>query len=874
MTELASGTYPTSKAGATALWRLSSAKMIQFPWDGRVRHTITRMICRSVRRASSDAMKPCDRFRISLSVERIVTIVGAGGVGKTSVAISVAAAVRSSFDGLVRFIDLGSLSNSLQVPSALASALGISVASNDPIPALVAFLRTRRMLIVLDSCEHVIDAAAELAHRILNGAPSVRILATSREALRVENERVYRLEPLEYPPSGVDLTTGDVLAFPAVRLFVERFAATRYGFEIGHSEAHLVAEICRRLDGLALAIEMAAGRAGLVGVHETAAQLGNWFNSQLHGWRTAAPRNQTLRSTFDWSFDLLDPWERKVLRKLAIFVGTFELEAVRSVATGDHSEREQVVEAMANLVAKSLVMVIFGPTRTRYRLLDTTCAYAHEKLVDSGEHHLTARRHAEHYLSISARTTLARERVGVTSWLTEFSLELGNLRSSLDWVFSENGDANIGLALSAEALGSMFELSLTEECRWRAEKALSVLAAYPTSEIRIEMGLRIQLGAALMYTRGPLPQTKATWEIALEIACELGNWGAEARALWGLWTSFIYCGEPRRALYYAEKFRQVGVDRDNLHILVLGDRIVGVSFHYLGQQPTARVYLERMLAEYRPVFQNNTTPGATIDHGLMARSTLARVLWLQGSADYALCVLADALDGVYARDHAISTCYFIFEAAFPIALMVGDLGVAERELKVLEELADRHALVIWQAGGRCIRLALEAALGAAIPVPRIRSALLDVRAVGYTVNLAWWCGVMAEARSGDNELEARLTIVEEALAECNLSGEQWITPELLRVRGELKALMPSQDAEPSAQDDFLVALDLARAQGAKAWELRVATSLASLWQRQQRGPEARVLLGGVLDQFDEGFGTADLVKAIRLLDAMKEGVAP
>ena len=165
-------------------------------------------------------------------------------------------------------------------------------------------------------------------------------------------------------------------------------------------------------------------------------------------------------------------------------------------------------------------------------------------------------------------------------------------------------------------------------------------------------------------------------------------------------------------------------------------------------------------------------------------------------------------------------------------------------------------------------------LWALYPVPRIRSALLDVRAVGYTVNLAWWCGVMAEARSGDNELEARLTIVEEALAECNLSGEQWITPELLRVQGELKALMPSQDAEPSAQDDFLVALDLARAQGAKAWELRVATSLASLWQRQQRGPEARVLLGGVLDQFDEGFGTADLVKAIRLLDAMKEGVAP
>ena len=355
-----------------------------------------------------------------LSVERIVTIVGAGGVGKTSVAISVAAAVRSSFDGLVRFIDLGSLSDSLQVPSALASALGISVASNDPIPALVAFLRTRRMLIVLDSCEHVIDAAAELAHRILNGAPSVRILATSREALRVENERVYRLEPLEYPPSGVDLTTGDVLAFPAVRLFVERFAATRYGFEIGHSEAHLVAEICRRLDGLALAIEMAAGRAGLVGVHETAAQLGNWFNSQLHGWRTAAPRNQTLRSTSigasifsahgkegaaqnspsslaHLNSKPFDPWPRVMIQG-----------------------REQVVEAMANLVAKSLVMVIFGPTRTRYRLLDTTRAYAHEKLVDSGEHHLTARRHAEHYLSISARTTLARERVGVTSWLTEF----------------------------------------------------------------------------------------------------------------------------------------------------------------------------------------------------------------------------------------------------------------------------------------------------------------------------------------------------------------------------------------------------------------------------------------------------------------------
>jgi predicted ATPase/DNA-binding winged helix-turn-helix (wHTH) protein len=339
-----------------------------------------------------------------LLAERFVTIVGPGGIGKTTVAVSVVHALLENFDGAVHFFDLGPLNDPLLVPSAVASMLGLLVQSNDPIPSLISFLRDKRVLVLLDSCEHVIETAAALTERIFEGAPQVHILATSRESLRVEGEHVYQLSPLDIPPDDTGLTAERALTFPAVQLFVERVAASGQPFELTDSDAPIVGTICRKLDGIALAIELAAGRVSAYGIQKTATLLDTRFRLLWHGRRTALPRHQTLSATLDWSYDLLTELERAILRRLSVFVGFFTLEGAQSVAAGDDIAGAHVVAVVSSLVAKSLAATdntCCGTTR--YRLLDTTRAYVLGKLIDSGDADKTARRHALYFCEFLER---------------------------------------------------------------------------------------------------------------------------------------------------------------------------------------------------------------------------------------------------------------------------------------------------------------------------------------------------------------------------------------------------------------------------------------------------------------------------------------
>ena len=280
-----------------------------------------------------------------LKTERFVTIAGPGGIGKTTVAVSVGHELLAAFAGAVHFFDLGPLNDPLLVPSAVASTLGLLVQSKDPTPGLIAFLRDKRMLLILDSCEHVIETAAALAERIFEEAPQVHILATSRESLRVEGEHVHRLLPLGSPPDDAGLTAAQALGFPAVQLFVERAIASGRRFELNDSDAPVVGGICRKLDGIALAIELAAGRANACSIQETMALLNDRFKLLWEGRRTALPRHQTLSATLDWSYNLLSEHERLVLSRLSVFVGIFTLEAARAVAAADDVDETQVVTA-------------------------------------------------------------------------------------------------------------------------------------------------------------------------------------------------------------------------------------------------------------------------------------------------------------------------------------------------------------------------------------------------------------------------------------------------------------------------------------------------------------------------------------------------
>ena len=329
-----------------------------------------------------------------LMARRFLTLLGPPGIGKTTLAIQLGNSLANAFPDGVAFVEFGTVSGSSFVPHAVAAALGRTLPADQPLETLLAMLRRRRMLLILDSCEHLIDAVADLTEELFKTLPHLSILATSRESLRVEGEHVYRLLPLPCPPSAADVSAEEALSFAAVELFVDRLQACQIGFRLTDDDAPLVAEICRKLDGIPLALELAVGRVPAHGIRQTAALLDGHLRLVWQGRRTAPPRLQTLGAALDWSYDLLAAPERIILQRISVFIGAFTLDAAFAVASSADWDGDLVVQGLANLVAKSLLVLQEGPGEARYRLLDTTRVYAHAKLLASEEAPAIIRRHA------------------------------------------------------------------------------------------------------------------------------------------------------------------------------------------------------------------------------------------------------------------------------------------------------------------------------------------------------------------------------------------------------------------------------------------------------------------------------------------------
>jgi predicted ATPase/DNA-binding winged helix-turn-helix (wHTH) protein len=786
-----------------------------------------------------------------LSTHRFITIHGPGGIGKTTVASAIGSVLSGAFEGAVHFIDLGTLSDPRLVPGAVSAALGLMTQSSDPTSSLIRFLGDRRMLLILDNCEHVIEAAAVLAEQIFQEAREVNLIATSREPLRVEGEHVYRLPPLDYPPDGALITAADLLTYSAASLFVERAAAGGHEFALTDEKAPVLAEICRKLDGIALSIELAAGQVGMLALPDIAALLDDRLRLLWRGRRTALPRHRTLIATLDWSHGLLTEVECTVFRRLSVFASSFTLEAAQRVAAGADLDRTHVLDVMGQLVAKSLVSGSVGGQGTRYRLIDATRAYAAGKLAGSGEADQIAYCHALYYSDLLDRGLNDGYRAD----------HLANVQAALKWCFAGDRDIALGTALAAASATLFLEMSRLGECRHWAERALSSPDQSARGPRR-EMELQAALGHSLMYTESNSEDAHAALVRGLELADALNDRLSQFKLLSRLHMYYRRTGAFGRLLAIAQRAEVVARDIGDPVGVASAQSLLGLSHHLLGNQGSARPHSEAALALPAASISVSTTRFGF--HPDRARAVLARTLWLEGFPDRAVLLATQMINEPAAPQDPVNRCIVLI-FGLSVFQWAGDLASAERYVEDVAAHASRHSLAPFITVADCLRGEMLIKRGDADRgIELLRSLLSSLHVERYELYTTAFNATLVEALAMTGHLKLSLMTVDDVIRQARSNGDLFYMPELMRIRGDILARMAD---ERGAEEHFQHAIELADGQSALSWRLRAVISFARLRMQQGCWQEARKLVAETYHRFTEGFHTADLMAAKLLLQA-------
>ena len=819
----------------------------------RPHHNLPARLTPSVGRADVvDAMADLLRRR------RLVTVAGPGGMGKTTVALAVAEVSLQVYEHGVWFVDLSPVAEPRLLTITLAAALQIGISSTAPAHELGAAIGPRRMLIVLDNCEHVIDAAADLALALLKTAPGVSILATSREPLNVEGEWVYRLAALETPPESAPLTAAQAMQFPAVQLFVQRAMANSDRFELVDGDVPALADICRRLDGMPLAIELAAARIDSLGLHGLSRGLDDPLQLLTRGRRTAAPRHKTLRGLLDWSFELLSPAEQAVLCRLAVFKGSFTLDSAGAVAADDGLGADEAVECVLGLTVKSLVSADASGDVIRYRLPAATHAYALERLLRTGRSPSVFRRHARRMLDLSVRSVADSARMSRAEWLATYSLIIDDVRAALDGCFAAQGDTALGVELTAAVQLLVKERGFEEEYVQRSRQALEQIHLLSPPQPLLEL----RLNSTLCYNNGLAPPQEqvpaAAFERMQALADQLGAPEHQITAAYSTWVAAFGVGDYPRAQAAAERIDRFGREQADAGSILLADRLGSQVQHYRGHQAAARRLGERVLRH--PQIELPPTHSTHVPHQVSMRILLGRILWLEGQPDQARALARETVDSA-ADAHPIALTQAICMLACPLALWRGDDAEAWSLLAQLGASSLRHSRVYFQTWADIYAAVLRA-----------RD---DARRNGTPPGPTRLAPALAE-RCHPKHLDCAGTLAEDLVDEATLLRVErgdvgWCAPEILRAQASRLWRAGGDAAAGPAEALYLRALDLARSQSALAWELRVVNSLARLRSAQGRAAEALTLVQAVYGRFSEGFETADLQEARSLIDALSEG---
>jgi predicted ATPase len=787
-----------------------------------------------------------DSLVVQLSRQRFITLVGPGGIGKTTVALRVAEQLIGRYRDGIRLLDLAPINDPAMITVHLATLLELSLHDAEPMSGLAAFLRDRQMLLVIDNCEHLVDAIALLSESLLRAAPEVHILATSRESLRAEGECVQRLESLDCPPPIAVPDRAQALTFSALQLFVERAMASHDSFELTDDELPLAIEICRRLDGIPLAIELAAAQVSSLGLSGLLTQLQGSFRLLTQGCQTTLGRHQTLRATLDWSFELLNACEQTCLRRLGVFRGGFTLESAAAVIVGEHIEPQAVFGSITQLVAKSLLNVEVGDEEVFYRLLDTTRSYALEKLDQAADLPDTRERHAKRCLALMNQAQHDWELIPTGTWIERYARSLEDIRSALDWCFNAQGPQALAIRLTAASTPLWQELSLLKEHGVYVRKALSLLDATSDPCPQLKIALHLALGSACYHTQVSTTETVDAFVSARILAKHCNDLAGQLRAVSGHMAVNLCCANYQMALEQSRQFDRLGLHGDPV-LSLSTHRLRVLALHFAGDQQQARMNAEQVLQRMAQSGHLNRFTygfGVHYDQSVAALTILARILWLQGQPEQAWRTARQALDIATQINHGTSICYTLALAGCLIAHYNGDTRTARELLRQLLDQAQKHSVLLFYTWARHYAQVIDSA-EAHLPLQPGVGLIKDIM-------------VTLDGSFVDDALLQR--------ADTGTAG--WSTAEVLRARADALLAENCPLKTEAAEAVLIRALNVAKHQGALAWELRSATSLAQLWQRQGLYQQAHELLAPIYNRFTEGFSTPDLSKVRRLLDEL------
>ncbi|TFV49672.1 ATP-binding protein [Bradyrhizobium niftali] len=825
-------------------------------------HNLPAQLTRLIGRAEA-----LNSIKRKLANGRLLSIVGPPGVGKTSTALQVAETMLPQFRDGVWLVDLGSITNESLIPSALASALPIDVRSSDILSGIVAALRYKNMLLVFDNCEHLIDGAATAIGALLRGGNEIKVLTTSREPLRVQGELVNRLPPLDVPPLVANLDLKVALTYPAVQLFVERAAAVVSNFELNDTSASFVAQICRRLDGNPLAIELTAARVDAFGVKGLASRLENRMSLPADKHRGTSSRHRTIGTAIEWSYQLLSERERHILRCLGVFAGSFTLEAAVAVIAATEDDTATI---LADLVCKSLLSVDVGTDGVRFRLLEITRAFALAKLIEKGERNELAGRLASCLAEMLRKCADGSSRVQT---LREAVLELDNVRGILNWAFSTSGQDGAGVTLAAAAVPVWLENSLLTECIGWTTKAIDALRPSVESE-RSEMILKAALGLAVMFTEGMTSRSRDALNRAIELAGHLRDRHWELRARLGLVLFLHRRGDIKGALEGTKRIEKLVADVEEPTALAMMKSVKSASLYFNAEYPSALNLAREAHAFFRTHANASQIGRWGLNHSVYAQCVMTGVHWCEGRFDQTLRACLSAHSEAEENGNPTSICQALSWCGCTMFLRLEELDLAGEAICRMRRVAEENDIQSYLFSAIGFEGRLLFLKGEFEPAERhLREAISKLSDARYENSSLPFLGRLGVLLATAGRPEEAVLASAESLERIRAAEAFWLLPDALRIHGTTLLSLEGSKSK-SAESHFREAITISRRQGALGWELWAVEALTEMLQQQGRNKEASALLERTLGKFVEGFETVPFRRAKMMLEKLRGTVAP